>query len=396
MLDAFRPITFLLPQGAAAPIALKPGQMLQGVISENEGALFVLVRGQKIPVEAHQALAAGQRVTVEVVKGADGFALRITPQPAQTATPQPQTLPPATDALRSALFDALKTLGALSRANVAVRVPPTWLPPSADAVRQLMSLFVLRDTLGPDIRQIAQWVQQAVSARALPAQTLEGILFLFSGADAPKMAARLRELVRYRASEAQLASIASGEDPETVLSGLERDLRTVLRRLIEDESFQGFLRGHGKLRAFQQMAQRTLDRLDGAAAQNVRGIEQPYAFLELPMPPEGPVRHAHVHFFSPGRGSGREHALVALDLDTTALGGLWVTLYTTPSQCNCHFRATAQDAVDAIEASADELAVALREAGYPTPRIAASLWDGDRLSAVAELLGRLDGVDLSA
>lgn len=396
MFDAFRPITFLLPQGAASQVSLKPGQVLQGVISENEGALFVLVRGQKVPIEAQQGLTAGQRVSIEIIKNDAGPVLRLTPQPAQTSAPPPAPPPPSAEALRGALFDALKTLGAVSRANVAARIPPAWLPPSADAVRQLVSLFLLRDTLGPDIRQIAQWVQQAVSARALPAQNLEEVLFLFSGADAPKIAARLRELVRYRSTEARLASIASGENPEMALSGLERELRTVVKRLLEDEAFQGFLRGHGKLRAFQQTAQRTLDRLDGAAAQNLRGIEQPYAFLELPMPSEAPVRHAQVHFFSRGRGTGREHALAALDLETTRLGSLWVTLYAAPGQCNCHFRATDQDAVDAIDAAADELADALRTAGYPNPRVAVSLWDGDRLAAAAEFLDGFNGVDLSA
>lgn len=390
MLDAFRPLSLPLPQGAAAAIVIKPGQVHQGVISENEGSIFVVVRGQKIPIEAQQALAAGQRVAVEVIEGADGRALRITPQPVQSSAP-----PPA-DALRNALFDALKALGVLTRSNTAARIPPTWLPPSAEGLRQLVSLFVLRDTLGQDIRQIAQWVQQAVNARALPAQTLEGILFLFTGGDAPLMAARLRQLVRARSMEAQLASLASGETPETILSGLERDLRTVLEHLLEDEAFQGFLRSHGKVRAFQQTAQRTLDRLDGASVQNLRGIEHPYAFLELPMPPDGPIRHAQVHFFSRGRGSGSDHALVALDLDTTRLGGLWITLFAAAGQCNCHFHATEQGAVDAIGAAADELAIALGEAGYANPRVAASLWDGDRLAAAAEFLECFDGVDLTA
>jgi flagellar hook-length control protein FliK len=185
-----------------------------------------------------------------------------------------------------------------------------------------------------------------------------------------------------------------------VLAELDRDVRTVLGRLRQHERFAAFLRQTGQEGTFDQAAQRVLDRVSGNQLQNLRGAETPYQFFEIPFPPNAPIRNAQVHILgeeqAPARGFDRENAAVAIDLETTRLGGLWISLTIHQGDCRCWIRAQTPEAVRAIDAHASELAERLKVTGYRGVKVSVSLWRGDRVTEVVNLLAHFRGVNLEA
>jgi flagellar hook-length control protein FliK len=96
------------------------------------------------------------------------------------------------------------------------------------------------------------------------------------------------------------------------------------------------------------------------------------------------------------RGFDRENAAVAIDLETTRLGGLWISLAIHQGECRCWIRAQTPEAVRAIDAHASELAERLKSSGYRNAQVSVSLWRGDRVSEAVNLLAHFRGVNLEA
>jgi flagellar hook-length control protein FliK len=177
-----------------------------------------------------------------------------------------------------------------------------------------------------------------------------------------------------------------------------QDVRTQIERLRQNDGFLGFLRQTGQQASFEQAAQRVLDRQTGGQLQNLRGQEAPYLFFEVPFPPTAPIRNAQVHVLGEGRGRKQrfdpQNTAVAIDLTTTRLGDLWISLAIHQGVCRCSIRARTPEIVRAIEAHASELTERLAVAGYRAAQVSASLWNGDRISEAVGLFARFAGVSV--
>ncbi|HNR29680.1 MAG TPA: flagellar hook-length control protein FliK [Candidatus Hydrogenedentes bacterium] len=373
--------------------ALRAGQTFRATVHGTGDQPVLLLAGARIPIEGGARLTPGQTVHIEVVDSNAGLALRVLPG----ETPSGNVAASPDAALRAALAEVLHAMGAARHADAAEAIVPRFLPPSSLVLRQLLALFFERGALGADLDRIQQWVAQAAAAGAAPRPTAENVLAMLAAlaaGDVRAFADALERLARARGLEARLANLATG-DAEAA-EGLDDFLTAYLSRLAAHEPFRQFLRANGALRGFEAAARRIQERLDGVAVQNLRGLEQPYVFLELPLPADAALRHVQVHFIGTGRGRRfeKDNALIVIDVSTARLGDLWVTLSMVNGACRCGFRATDARAVEAIRANAGELAEALRDAGYPRAHVEAALWDGDRLRETAALMRRFGGLDV--
>lgn len=179
----------------------------------------------------------------------------------------------------------------------------------------------------------------------------------------------------------------------------DNDLRAWINRWRQYEPLRNFLASRGGLDTFDNAAERAYQRLTGAQVQNLRTMEQPYFFIELPVSSSHGMRSGQLHIFGDGgkEGEGRKGASrVVFDLSTTKLGDLWILMDVAGSACSCQFRATSPESVSALEAASGELAEALRGIGYSQARVRVLSWNGDRFEALAEALPSLEGLNVTA
>jgi hypothetical protein len=254
--------------------------------------------------------------------------------------------------------------------------------------------------LGADLSTIAGRLQEAVSAAVLSPQQLEALLsFLITPAtSAPaEFEAQLRRLVSSSAKsmEARLAHAAESGDATAIKELLVEDLRAQLGRLRDDPALVSFLRGQGKLKSFQQAVDRVMERL---TAGNLNNARNDYLFMELPFSPGGPITHAHLHFIGDG-GAAKErpggNSMAVLDVSTSRLGDLWITLQKSGQYARCRFLATSEAAIKAIDDASGALAEALRKTGTPNVTVSAGVWNGDRLAQTARLMGSFGQYDVT-
>jgi hypothetical protein len=393
------------PSPARTANALQPGQILRVIVQGSSEGLAIRVAGQRIPLgSAGAEFAAGQTVRAEVVAtGNNTFALRLTPEPtpASASAPGPATpqSPPAATApsLPGAAAALAEALGRASDSATLARMIPPEVRANDAAVRQLLNLFMSRGALGDEVRAMATLMAQAASAGVVPELTAAFVSAAgaFIQADAASLRGMLEKLTRGRGAEARIAEALAAGNVDEAMAELEASLRTLVGRLRGHDAVRAWMRGQGVLKAFEEMAQHVLERLDGAALQNLRGMQQPYVFLELPLPRESGFHHAQLHLFGdgPGKTFDQAHATFALDLSLSRLGDLWVLFRAAPGQCQCNIRAVAPAARDALQAGAAEFEEALARAGYPHVRVEVQPWDGDRLRAAASLMDRFARVD---
>ena len=324
-------------------------------------------------------------------------------QPGAVPLPAAPSAAGSSGAWTQLVSQALQSLNVIANQDLAASLLPAGLPPTAAAVRQLLSLFASRGTLPEDLHALTGLLQQAAEGGALPLAQQQAFATLagqFAAGEAREFLALLRQLNSGKTLEARLALALQAGQPEAVLQNLQQELRAVLSQLQGREALLAYFQAKGVLRSFQRASQRVLERLTGADLQNLRGLEQRYVFWELPFPPESPLRHAQVHLFQEGgkgrKGSSSNEATIVFDLDTTQLGPLWIALQLHPARCQCTIRATSEAARNALQEDAQELINALEQAGYANARIQTLPWDGDRLRAAAELVARFRGITLEA
>jgi hypothetical protein len=338
-------------------------------------------------------------VTVTVSAGENGPQVQV--QPAVV----PQTSPEAAvSQLPQMLGSALRALGALEHAQNAPGLLPPGMPPTPAALRSVLALFTQRGETGRDLQTLAAVVSRAAQAGALPADMadefawLAGQVVASNEKDIPKA---LRQAGRQAGHplEARLASALRSGGLEGLAEMLREDLRSQLGRLLEDKGLAEFLKSEGSARTFGDAAKNVMERLTGRDLQNLHGLNEPYIYLELPFSPDAPIQHAQIHLFGRDGGHRRidpDHAQAVLDLSTTAMGDLWITLMTTPGHCMCTIRTTSPEAVQAVEKSSGDLVEALAGAGYGGVAVRVNLWDGNRVREAATLMRGLSGVDVQA
>lgn len=374
---------------------LRPGQTFQTVVQIQGDKLLLQLGAARIALDSSVELSPGETVRVEVLGTAAKLQLRISPATTSSES-TPRTAIPNT-----LVISVLESLGALPIADVAPTFIPAHLPQTTQALQQLFTLFLSRGSLGSDMEQIAALLAQASSQGALSgelATRFSAWVAQFATMEATGFKSILEQLSSKRSLEARLALALKANTVNASLESLSQDIRIQLAQLREQEPLRAWLRENGQLRQLDDAVQRVLNRLSGEQFQNLRSLEKPYVFVEFPLPAGGDLRFAQVHFFGEGRTKGnpfdQHNALVAIDLNTTQLGDLWITLQMTAGHCTCHFKATTPEIVQTIKDASVELAGALDNAGYPDAHIAASLWDGDRIRAAAAMMRRFSGIDV--
>jgi hypothetical protein len=390
---------FLSPSGDTITTAgLRAGQTFQTTVRGTPGNLSILLGVTTFTLDETIALAPGQLLRVEVVETATGLQLRLMPLN-QTET---QGAPATSVPLQALLASILQELGALEKLPHATSLLPAQLPATTQAIRQVISLFLGQDILGRDLQQLVTLINQAVAQGALP-QTFTGDFFSlvaqFSAANTQEFTGLLKKLTANRSLEARLALAMKEGKVDSLLKNLQSQLRTEVARLRGNEALLTYLRGTRQLKTFEATVQHVMDRLSGAQAQNLHSLDQPYLFLDLPLLPDTGFKYAQLHFLSEGGGKqkkfDRNQAQVALDLATTSLGALWVSLNITNGHCRCAFRTQNSAVAELLKEASPELRQALDKAGYPNTEILVKSWDGDRIKETARLLRRFSGLNLN-
>ena len=399
-LDSVQSVLVEMAGKVVAASGLRPGSAAQGTIEGAPDRLTLVVAGARVPLPKDTNFAPGQRVHVEVIETGKGLQLRLTPSPAEEGA-QPR---PASAALETIVAHVLETLGVPNQPETPTQVLPRALPQTDAAIRSVLSLFTRQATTGDDLQTIALVVSQAAANGTLPADVAGEAAALIARL-VPRGSGDFQAVLRQwgrapRAVEAEIAQAISTGRLESLTGTLRADLRAVLSQLRANEGLASHLQAKGQLNTFQSAVDRALDRISSGQLQNLRSLEQPYIFFEVPFPPGAPLREARVHVFHEGRGTkhGAEgrNASVTLDLSTTKLGDLWITLQLTDGHCGCRVAATSETTVEAIEAAREELVNAIEGAGYARATVHVDLWDGDRLRETAHLMRRFSGIDVRA
>lgn len=383
----------------ASDLALRSGQTLKAVVEAGKPNPVLLLAGNRVSLPENTPLTPGQTVTVEVQQGDSGIRLRIVPPEATQVSSQGLS-PTLTDVAAR----VLNALGASLPPDSAAALVPAQVPASQEAVRVLLSLFASRGAVAQDLATVAQILTQAGAEGTIPSQLsaqFTALLAHLVADDPSKVVERLQQMLDQstRSTEAKIATLVASGDQGPGKLDLTGDLRAFVTRLREDPSLTANLQRSGRLQEFQGAVDRVTDRLTGSQLQNMRGLEQPYLFVELPFAPNGPIRNAQIHLFGEG---GRKNewdaanAMVVLDVSTTRLGDLWISLRMSNGHCACRICAVDQETVETLQTASDELKSAIEGAGYRSASVQVAQWNGDRLSEVARLMRPFSGLNMKA
>lgn len=389
--------------------AFQPGQILSGLIRGGPENLVLLLAGRELPLDPSANFVAGQRVNVEVVRQDEGMHLRLTPQPAPAAPPPPAAgisspAPPTSQvgaALQEMLDAVLAKLNAPDATAHANALLPRALPATENAMRQFFSALVSRNDAGADLQLLQNALSQAASSGTLSPQGAELVALVsqFIATEESHLRAVLEHLARAgRPAEARIATAMAADTLQPELEALSQEIQSRLARVREEPDLIAFLRERGQARMFEQAVGRVLERFDNAQLHNLRSFDQPYLFLQLPVPPDSGLQRAEVHFLGRREGKGgawrRDDATVAIDLSTTRLGDLWIGIDINRGVCSCTFRAREVDAVEAIRQNAPELVQGLENAGYPNASVRVVPWQRDRLGELSRLVRPMAGLNV--
>lgn len=395
--DGIQPAVVTALMRPAQVSGLQPGQTYQGSIQGAPGHLSLLVAGNRIPLPPHTSLPPGQTVNVSIVTQGDAIQLRLTPYgPAGHAAISP------TATLSNLLVSVLRALDALGSARAAGYLVPRHFPASEAALRDLFSLFFSRGTLSQDLQIVVAAVELGIAEGLVPADvagTIAGWLAPLTTGDRDRVVAWLRRHVRDQgtALAARIAKAAGAGTLDDLFQELDAQLRMQLQRLLDSDAFIDFLENRGRRYDFERAVERVIERLQQGQLQELRGLEQPYVFVQLPFPQDSGIVHGQMHVIGDGRGRDQgQGQVVVLDLATTALGDLWIRLESLGPTCRCNLKTSSAEAIPLLEGAAAELQDALAQAGYAQSAVQVDLWEASRVDEVADLMRRFGGLNVSA
>ena len=394
-----QPFVVPLASLTSFPGGLRAGQTFQALVQGQAGNLSVVVGGTRVPVGDIPQLTPGQVVNGEIVRAAAGLQIRLSPQP--VTTPQDAA---AAASLPQVLARVLESLSALGAAEDAARVVHPSMPANEAAVRSVLSLFLSDARTGAELELLEGLLSGAAQTGALTQQLADRFGLLVSTfvlAGERDWRAVLEQWRRGgRTLEGRLALAAQSGRLDEILAEASDDLRGLLMRVRHDAAIARYLRGQGRLRDFQETADRVLDRLAGAALQNLRNLEQPYFFVEVPFLEDTGLERLQLHFMS-GRGAAGKrfdprNAMVAIDVSLSQLGDLWIVLRIAAGECSCVVRAASAESLDVLRGEKAGLVESLAAAGYPGAQVRFGLWEGDRLRELGQFMRQYAGVDVRA
>jgi len=384
---------------------LRAGAVLHATVEGPPGRLAAVSTGLRVPLPETAAFQPRQPVLIEVRDSAQGLQLvvRAATQQAPPPTPAPAQQPDLA-ALLHVVAQALQSAGAAAPADMAAEILPPSLPRTQPVLAQFFAPYAASTAaaLADDWAVLADIAARAVAAGVLSRREAGVLNQTARGADARTAANVEAALARAQENavplEARIAAALASEDAEALQKVFDNDVRALLARLRYNEPFQAFLRNTGQAKLFEGAAERVLAHLTETSTQNARSLDQPYMFMQLPLPPDGPLLRAHIHVMGDGRRGreGKQAATVALDLSTARLGDLWIALTSDGERCGCLFRAQTAEAVEALRTGASDLEGALKKAGYGQANVRAELWDGNRVEALAAYLRPFSGLNVEA
>ena len=377
---------------------LTPGQALQTVVQGSGQSLFIQMGALRVPLDASAPFSTGQAVLVRLLEGGEGLQLRITPQGA----PQGENAAPAPSALGELVGRLAQLLGNPQATGNALRLIPPQLPQTAGAVEAFLRIFFGGRSPGSDLEQVGASLAAARAEGVALGTVTEALLTLLGELgvlEGSALKQRLERMQGDRAFEARLAALLKAGGAGKLPGALLDTLRAQLAALRNETALLAYLKRHGRLRGFKEAVGRIGERLANGQLQNLRGLEQPYLYLDVPLLPQSGIHRARLHFFPEGgRGTKADKAAVTvvLDLSTTRLGDLWVNMRAMAGTCECRFRADSAEAVAAIKEMAGELTAQIEGAGYTQVHIDATLWEGDAIAETVALMRRFAGLNLNA
>lgn len=377
---------------------LQAGETYTGVVRAQDNTLVLAAGRLLIPLDEGIGLVAGQRVSFQFNTTPKGPQLTITPQ---TTAPLAQN---STPDLGRVLAPILESLGKIALGPRIQGMIPRELPATSGSLQPLLTVLLSERALGADLEQFSQILQ---SSTANPGGLGQGTVLAIAqwlGLVPPTdRAAWHAFLLRSREEQAAAARIARSLKPggeSSSFTALKESAASLAARLLDDPAFLHLLKEEGQLEPFKALAQRIQERVLGADLQNLRGIDQAYHFLELPVSEAQGFHRAQIHNFQEKSGQGKEEGAhvyrTVLDLEMTQLGALWIALQRTGDQCACQFRVAAPEVAALLESEGPALEAALTETGHASVSVTVSVWDGNREEALLRLLSPFQKLDLEA
>lgn len=374
---------------------LQPGRTYSGVVRAQPDGLVALIGRVHVPLGTTSGLSAGQPilVTTRIQEGT----LQLTIRAQAAAAPQSGGAEPAL------LESVLNALGRPELAGRLATLLPRQVPATEAALRALVSSLLAERGAGQDVQQLQQFLNSATNQGVLRADAglnLSPWLSLTALADSAAWNELLRRARTERQAASQLARVAFGKAGPDSLQNLKQSLSSLVQRLLDDPGFQNWLRDNGQEETFRALADRVFERASGSDVQNLRALNQPYQFLEMPIPAGEGFFRLQLHFFSDGDSRKQDPADTAhrtvIDVETSRLGPVWIDLQTHRQSCSCTFKMATPELVDVVDESLPELRASLTALGYGDVRIRALPWDGDREGALLALLAPFKSLDLEA
>ena len=357
---------------------------LRGVVAATPVGPVLRVRGHEFGLPSGTSYSAGAELRLKLVFEGAGWQLQILgPAGAQASAPSV-----------SRLHQLIAQVGLPLAADQASRLLPVHLPPSSEAVSTLLHRLAAADGAGSALATIVGLLANAQAHGVVPTSPVIAaavIGWLVGPSGAPEhWKAQLRRSAG-PTPEAVFARMLLGEPPVELEAALDQSPEYVLAELARDEVLTAFARETGVDDEWQRALSELAGRKDGERLLSLHQLSSPYRFIELPIRPEFGWRRAQVHMLGGPASAGT----AVIDVETEALGGVWMSLSTTGSDGALRVQADRTSTFDALTTVADDIPVRLAAAGCPNIAVSLEPWDGDRLSAAVTLFDTYRSVELT-
>ncbi|MBX7256393.1 MAG: hypothetical protein K1Y02_08530 [Candidatus Hydrogenedentes bacterium] len=388
----------LAPRFSASSVGANVAQVLNGVIQQTpQGPVFQA--GQTtIPLASVPDNLVGTALSARFVETGQGSRLLVW-QTEASATSAPTT----GRSLPEVLGRIFQVFGQSGLAERAASLIPRALPPGEAAIRLVASLFLERGVGAELVERLVTLVKQGAASGVVSDDLQKRLLSLLTrtaGSESKELLAALRIAAQTSSRSPEAALARAFAQSEGLSATLADDLRSAIHQLRTSEPFRAFLEKTGQMQEFNTTSSSLIERITANQLQNLRGLETSYLYFEPAFVPGSGLSSAHIHAF--GDGSGKqsfpsENSTVVLDLSTTRLGDLWITLSAVQGACSCVFRTREPLVAVLIDEHAPELEKLLSDtANFTYTQVRAVVWNNDRLSAAIDLFRPLEGIDTEA
>lgn len=378
------------PAALTALAALVPGPgstRLVGTVVLGEAGPELQIASRRLPLPEGAPNTPGQRLPVLLSRGPDGRAtLQLLPATQGTeAIPLANSSAPAASPsaqLAQVILQELAPGTELSPSQLGAMLPQA-LAANADPAKRLLRRLLEESKLG-EAREGLLSLLGAAEEEGLPAERVAGYraqLSRGSGLDADSVAQAAEAAI-----DAVEARLARGEDPfEAPLAGLQA--------IAEDEALRQWAAGAGLESQLDAQLSALNAAYSGAQLVNSRSLESDYRFFEL-SPEQAAGARVQVHLLSEeGQPLSLSGCTIVLDVNTEALGALWMRVHTAPNKAELLVEAERPSTEARLKEEAPALRDVLTGLGFHSAAVRVQGWDGDRVQATAELFSRYGGFE---